>query len=74
MNPATETITCKCGHTDTLQAFVYLQPWQVFRCPGCKFRFIRALAPASLSTPMGGGKTRVVLKEFNPCDPQFARY
>ena len=63
-----ETITCKCGHTDTLKAFPLAQPWMVFRCPSCRLRWVRALC-----CPMGGGKTRIVIEEYNPCDPRFAQ-
>lgn len=50
-----ETITCKCGHTDTLRTFTVQQPWGVYRCPACKYRWHRALENG-----------RVVLRECIP--------
>ena len=62
MVAAQETVTCKCGHTDTLRACTLATPWGVFRCPACKWTWERVL------TTMGGGKTCIVIREYTPCN------
>jgi hypothetical protein len=66
-NRCEESVTCKCGHTGTLRAFTFSQPWQVFKCPSCKYRFCRTLR-------ISGEKSRVVVQEFDPQSPRFACY